>query len=520
MITPHPSLRSTRTPHRFNQRLMPSLTGMLAVAALLAGGGAAIAQAADASGPVANVPRPTHDFGFVVADQRLTHTFEITNNGDEPLEILKVRPGCGCTIANEHPKRIAPGDTGDFPFTLSTKRMKGKFSKPITVETNDPNNKSLRLTLSGQVQELINVSPAFVQFGRVEPDEAQTRKVMITNKSETPLELSLDSSSMSPVFKGDLAEVIPGQQYELTVTATPPFNPNLNRFIMKLNTNLVRQNSVEVVCMATLPSRIELQPSSLHIPVGLNRPQTRKIIFTNNEANPVKLLTAESKDPNLSVATRALQEGRRYEIVVQVPIGYEFPNGSVSLDVTTDDERQPRLAVPIQPIKPIGARMRQVRPEQKLIGQPAPRMILTSFDGQDYEVGAQAEQPQLLVFYASWCGFSKQAIPGFERLHRQYGDKGVQVLAINCDEPTGKLARTREQSLEHYENMALTMPLILDPDGDIRARFDVSSFPTAMLVSDTGEVEAVHVGSPTTMERTLANELDLMLAGKDHNAFQ
>ena len=518
MITPQPSVRSSRTLHRLNRRLLSRLAGLLAGAVLLAVGGAATAQAADASGPVATVPQPTHDFGFVVADQRLTHTFTITNSGDEPLEIFKVRPGCGCTIANEHPKWIAPGDTGDFPFTLSTKRMKGKFSKPITVETNDPNNKSLRLTLTGQVQELINISPAFVQFGRVEPDQTQTRKVMITNKSQTPLELSIDSSSVSPTFQGELAEVIPGQQYELTVTATPPFNPNLNRFIMKFVTNLARQKSVEVVCMATLPSRIELQPPSLHIPAGLDRPQTRKIILTNNEAEPIKLLSADCEDKNLTVATRAIQEGRRYEIAVQVPTGYEFPDGGVALNLTTDDERQQRLAVPIQPIQQIGARMRQVRPEQKLVGQLAPRVILSSFDGQDYAVG-QMEQPALLVFYASWCGFSKQAIPGFERLHRHYGDKGVQVLAINCDEPTGKLARTQEQSLDHYKSMALTMPLVLDSDGEIRARFNVSSFPTALLVSDQGVVEAVHVGSPTTMERVLANELDLMLAGKDRKDF-
>ena len=61
------------------------------------------------------------------------------------------------------------------------------------------------------------------------------------------------------------------------------------------------------------------------------------------------------------------------------------------------------------------------------------------------------------MFYASWCGFCKRALPGFEKLHNNYKDKDVEVIAINLDNREGKRGKTEKQILDHYKSLNLTL---------------------------------------------------------------
>ena len=62
--------------------------------------------------PVIKGDEETHDFGAGWVGPPLKHSFKITNGGDAPLEITRVKPACGCTIAGDYPKTLAPGATG------------------------------------------------------------------------------------------------------------------------------------------------------------------------------------------------------------------------------------------------------------------------------------------------------------------------------------------------------------------------------------------------------------------------
>lgn len=53
----------------------------------------AFAQAAPASGPVAQIPEMSFDFGSIMEGNEYVHDFKIKNVGTAPLEIKKVVPG-------------------------------------------------------------------------------------------------------------------------------------------------------------------------------------------------------------------------------------------------------------------------------------------------------------------------------------------------------------------------------------------------------------------------------------------
>jgi thiol-disulfide isomerase/thioredoxin len=159
------------------------------------------------------------------------------------------------------------------------------------------------------------------------------------------------------------------------------------------------------------------------------------------------------------------------------------------------------------------------RPAMELLGKAAPQADATTHDGKEINLGGKPEKPQVLFFYASWCGYSKRAIPGINSLHEKYKDKGVDVVAVSMDGREGARGRTPEQILQQYNDLKLSLPLTMDPERKIGGPYKVSSFPTLFVVGQSGEVEAVHIGAKPDLESQVAQEVDLLLQGKTREDF-
>ena len=70
------------------------------------------ASANEAAAPRAQFAELAFDFGKVKSSEKPKHEFVVTNVGSLPLEILEVKPGCGCTVLGTCDKQIQPGKTG------------------------------------------------------------------------------------------------------------------------------------------------------------------------------------------------------------------------------------------------------------------------------------------------------------------------------------------------------------------------------------------------------------------------
>lgn len=474
-----------------------------------------------AKGPVAVVDEETHDFGEVWVNNQIQHAFTITNKGDAPLQITKVKPSCGCTAAGKHPNTLAPGESGKFPFSLNTARISGKFTKSIVITTNDPKNQQMRLMLTGKVKHHVDIEPKIAQFGRVQEDSVLTRKITLTNNTETPLTVSINKSESLGCFSADIQETNPGQTFEITVTAQPPYKDGINRATLKIETNNDKQKTLEVICMATLPQRLEIRPDRIQLAPQSKSPTTRRVTLTNNGQELITVKSAKATDDKITVETKEIEAGKRYEFAVQVPADYEPPTPDTAVVVTTDDAKSPELRIPIRSItRRPPAPTQQQRPAMELLGKPAPEHKAALQGGGEEQVGGKGDKVQFVTFYASWCGFCKRALPKIEEMYGKYKDnKNVEFIAINLDDRTGRRARTEEQTLQHYKELNLSMPLILDSEKAIGKDYKVTSFPTMFVVGKSGEVEAVHVGAGAGFENAVATEIDLLLAGKTRADF-
>ena len=96
-----------------------------------------------------------YDFGSfepVGNDTLKTHSFRFYNTGQQPLVILHVATGCGCTRPQYPKTPILPGDSGTV--TVNYKgygQPVGRFRKSVTVYSNDPRSYT-RIFVSGTLK--------------------------------------------------------------------------------------------------------------------------------------------------------------------------------------------------------------------------------------------------------------------------------------------------------------------------------------------------------------------------------
>lgn len=96
--------------------------------------------------PVIQFDKTLHDFGRVLAGEKISYSFKFRNTGKSDLLIAKVSASCGCTVPEWPKTPIAPGEEGYITVTFNTSGRKGVQHKSITVLANtNPNTTVLNI---------------------------------------------------------------------------------------------------------------------------------------------------------------------------------------------------------------------------------------------------------------------------------------------------------------------------------------------------------------------------------------
>ena len=104
--------------------------------------------------PQITVDEAVYQFGTVLEGVVVTHTFVLTNAGDETLAITSVHTGCGCTTTDLAKKNLAPGESVNLDTVFDTVGYGGRpVTKMIYVESSDPANPKVTLQLQGTVNK-------------------------------------------------------------------------------------------------------------------------------------------------------------------------------------------------------------------------------------------------------------------------------------------------------------------------------------------------------------------------------
>lgn len=95
-----------------------------------------------------------HDFGVIEEGEKVTHTFNFQNTGDEPLIINSAKGSCGCTVPQFPKEPIAPGASGEIVVKFDSKGRVGNQTKTVTINANTNPNPT-RLTIKAQVEKAV-----------------------------------------------------------------------------------------------------------------------------------------------------------------------------------------------------------------------------------------------------------------------------------------------------------------------------------------------------------------------------
>ncbi len=90
------------------------------------------------------------DAGEIPYGHDQSWTFTLTNTGDEPLVISKVKTTCGCTTSSKPEGPIAPGDSEEIVVKYDTKRV-GPIRRTITITSNAVETPIVTLHIKGRV---------------------------------------------------------------------------------------------------------------------------------------------------------------------------------------------------------------------------------------------------------------------------------------------------------------------------------------------------------------------------------
>lgn len=108
-------------------------------------------------------------------------------------------------------------------------------------------------------------------------------------------------------------------------------------------------------------------------------------------------------------------------------------------------------------------------------------------------------------FWASWCAPCLTSLPLYNELYARYRDAGLEIVAINVDNPV-------EDGLDFLIDTPLDFLIPADPDGETAELFGVIGMPSSYLISPDGEVKLVHMGFRNGDIELIESEIQKALA--------
>jgi Protein of unknown function (DUF1573) len=264
---------------------------------------------------------PVVELGAIRGGQKLTHCFELINSGDQVLEILDLRPGCGCLAPRIKQRSLAPSEKTTLVLELRTLgQAEGPHTWDIDVKyRSGAETKTLPLALRGAVHNEITVQPAILGLHVV---KSVQQEITVTDARPAPLHV-LAAEARAPgvqvtridrtgkttkiLVSADATQLAPGRHDGVISIVTD--DPDYSQLL------------VPVVLTKAAPAAVRAIPEQvdLHLSAGANSTSAIVRLRPAND-QPVRIAKIEPSDPAL-VCTWAAGPGNDATLKIQVQAG-------------------------------------------------------------------------------------------------------------------------------------------------------------------------------------------------------
>jgi peroxiredoxin len=136
----------------------------------------------------------------------------------------------------------------------------------------------------------------------------------------------------------------------------------------------------------------------------------------------------------------------------------------------------------------------------------APDFALQTMSGKEVKLSDLRGQVVVVNLWASWCAPCRLEMPALNRVHEEYKDAGLVILAVNSTTQDSPAAV--EAFIAQFD---LKFTVLMDEQGTVARLYELSALPTTFFIGRDGVVRRAVVGGPLA-ESTLRAEIESLLA--------
>ncbi|MBV8658083.1 MAG: TlpA family protein disulfide reductase [Burkholderiales bacterium] len=142
------------------------------------------------------------------------------------------------------------------------------------------------------------------------------------------------------------------------------------------------------------------------------------------------------------------------------------------------------------------------------VGQPAPKLTATTFDGQTFDLARERGQVVIVNFWATWCEPCRAEMPALQAFYTQHRSEGLRLLAINLDAPEDA-AKARAFAGQ------FSFPAAFAQDADYRGYGRIWRMPMTFVIDRAGRLQRDGGQGAPTVDATVLDQEVLPLLKVD-----
>jgi peroxiredoxin len=121
----------------------------------------------------------------------------------------------------------------------------------------------------------------------------------------------------------------------------------------------------------------------------------------------------------------------------------------------------------------------------------APDFELQTTAGETIKLSNLRGQAVLVNLWTTWCPPCRAEMPIIEKIHNEYKDKGLIVLAVNMT-----YQDTPAHIAPFVAEYGLTFPILLDDTNSVGSAYQLRSLPSSFFIDRQGIIREVVIGGP------------------------
>ncbi len=244
-------------------------------------------------------------------------------------------------------KTIPPGGEGEIKATVNPKGRSGKLQKSVTVNTNDPEHRAIKLTIKADVLAAINIEPRHINFGQIEAGAGATKTATILVRKDVKTSVTGVESNNDQVKARLLPKRDDKGRYVVEVSIAKDAKPGPLHSVITINTTEDSKVKSRLTTRAEIMGDLTYAPRALNLRAGHGKVTLER---RKKDGPPFRVLEAHSTVPQFKVKMSEVEKQARYEFDVTVEPTGDIHRGA--LEIKTNNKRQPLIKVPLSYVKP------------------------------------------------------------------------------------------------------------------------------------------------------------------------